>query len=177
MLPFAAQIIEMLCANLSQPNLDFKIYIATMGCFGDIASAITSDIEPSLLTILTSMERASHVKHVPGNDDETILQVHNSREAVLQVYARLIHSLRDGSKLEIFIPHVAGVLRLVKKITEDQPVTEEVWRAAVNVIGDLISAFRQGLMAALLSRSSDPSMQQSLTWLKMVIKKYESAAQ
>jgi len=191
MLPFAAQIIEMLCANLSQPNLDFKIYIATMGCFGDIASAITSDIEPSLLTILTSMERASHVKHVPGNDDETILQVHNSREAVLQVYARLIHSLRDGSKLEIFIPHVAGVLRLVKKITEDQPVTEEVWRAAVNVIGDLISAFRQDLMAALedsdrafldematfLSRSSDPSMQQSLTWLKMVIKKYESAAQ
>lgn len=190
-LPFSAQIIEMLCSNLSQPNLDFKIYIATIGCFGDIAIAITSDIEHSLSIILTSMEKASHVKHVPGSDDEIILQVNSSREAVLQGYASLIHSLRDGSKLEIFAPHVTGVFRVVKDITEDQKVTEEVWRAAVNVIGDLISAFRQDLLAqfkdsdrafldkvvTFLSSSSDPAMQQSLTWLKMVIKKYESAAQ
>jgi len=190
-LPFSAQIIEMLCSNLSQPNLDFKIYIATIGCFGDIAIAITSDIEHSLSIILTSMEKASHVKHVPGSDDEIISQVNSLHEAVLQGYASLIHSLRDGSKLEIFAPHVTRVFKVVNDINEGQKVTEEVWRATVNVIGDLISASGQNLLAqfndseraflnkvvTFLSSSSDPATQQSLTWLKMVIKKYESAAQ
>jgi len=56
-------------ANLQKPNVDLKIKVATMSCFGDIALAIADKHLPGVVGI---MQQAAAIlfKNGPPNDED-----------------------------------------------------------------------------------------------------------
>lgn len=187
-LMYCDSILETLYSNLQNPVVERKIKPAIMSCFGDIALAITGDFEKYLAPVVRMLHEASSTRlhHVASPNEEWVEYLNSLREGVLEAYTGIIHGLRDAQKLHLFKEHVNAVLHFVKEITGDSSVSEPVMKAAVGVIGDLVLVFQQELTAHLgnapflvtlvecASRSSDPGMRQTATWLQSLLQKYQA---
>jgi len=181
-------ILQILHQNLQNPSVDRKIKAAIMPCFGDIALAITGEFEKYLAFVVQMLLEASRTKldDGPRNNEEWVDYLNTLREGVLEAYTGVIHGLRDAGKLHLFKEHVNAVLHFVQLISEDSSVSESVMKAAVGVIGDLVLAFQQELaqhlgnapflarLVEFASRSTDPNILQTGSWLRSLLQKYGS---
>jgi len=140
-------ILQILYQNLQNQAVDRKIKAAIMACFGDIALSITGDMEKYLEPVMQMLQEASNTKLAwgPENSEEWIEYLNSLREGVLQAYTGIIHGLRDAHKLPLLQVHVNSVLHFVQEITQDNSVSEAVISAAVDVIADLVGAFKTEL--------------------------------
>jgi importin subunit beta-1 len=189
MTPYCDQILELLFKNLQNIAVDRKIKASIMAAFGMIAMAIAGDFEKYLGPVVNMLQYASSTRFADGptDNEEWIEYLNNLREGILDAYTDIILGLRDdprGSKLHLFKEHTNGVLMLVKTVTEEEFTSEAVMKAAVGVVGDLISVFKAELtsyvgsapfLLKLLSFASsqhDPKTQETAQWLKQMLVKF-----
>jgi len=185
--PYSDAIIQLLYANLQKPNVDLKIKVATVACFGDMALAITDAFEKHLPGVVNIMEQAANIRFKDrlANDEEWKENVHSLREGVLEGYASIVNGLKGTNKLDSFKPYVMGIISFVKNIIEDPPVSGVVLKAALSVVGDLIIVFQRELMAHLVlhdlqfltklveyaSRFPDDTVVERAKWLGSLIQR------
>mmetsp|Transcript_40729 Transcript_40729/g.89010 ORF Transcript_40729/g.89010 Transcript_40729/m.89010 type:complete len:864 (-) Transcript_40729:79-2670(-) len=188
MIQYCDALLQILYGNLQSPSVDRKIKAAIMTAFGDIALAVTGDFEKYLTPVVQMLKEASstRLQDGPANSEDWIEYLNSLREGVLESYTGIIHGLRDAGKLQLFKEHVNGVLHFVKEITEDSTVSESVMKAAVGVVGDLVLGFQQELTQHLgpapflmklveyASRSTDPGIRQTASWLQALLQKYRA---
>jgi len=184
-------IVQILYANLQNQAVDRKIKAAIMVCFGDIALAITGDFEKYLSPVMLMLQEASNtmLSHGPSNNDDWVEYLNSLREGVLDAYTGIIHGLREANKLAAFKEHVNSVLHFVKIITEDSTANDNVVRAAVGVIGDLVMSFQHELtnhlrsapflmlLVQAASRCSDEKTQRQAVWLQGLLQRYGGGIQ
>lgn len=187
-LTYCDTILQILYTNLQNPAVDRKIKAAIMSCFGDIALAITGEFEKYLAPVVQMLMEASSTRLAdgPANNEEWVEYLNSLREGVLEAYTGIIHGLRDANKLHLFREHVNAVLHFVKEITEDSSASESVMKAAVGVVGDLIFVFQKDLTSHLgnapflarlveyASRSTDPGIRQTASWLQSLLQKFST---
>jgi len=179
-------ILQILYTNLQNSAVDKKIKAAIMSSFGDIAIAITGDFEKYLAPVLKMLLEASNTKlqDGPANNEEWIEYLNTLREGVLEAYTGIIYGLRDSGKSALFKESVNSVLMFVQTITEDTTTTEAVMKAALGVVGDLISVFQQELahhlgqapflarLVEFANRCQDPNTQKTAQWLRSLLQRY-----
>lgn len=182
--------LEILYRLLVNDKSDRKIKAAIMPCFGDIALAICGDFEKYLPPVLEMLHEASKTRLPPDTsdpNDDFVEYVNGLREGVMQAYTGIIHGLKDSGKLELLKPHVNNLITFVTEICNDKFTNEDVLKATLGVLGDVIFAFQQELVVHLqtpqfspclqnlvqfAARTSDPRTQQTGQWLQSLLQRY-----
>merc|ERR1712130_450448 len=98
--------------------------------------AIGGAYEPYLQFSVMLLMQASNTQ-VPDDDEDLIEYVNLLRESVLEAYTGIIQGLRDGNKLQLFLPYVPSIMQFLQQLSADANRDEYVLSKAVGLIGDL----------------------------------------
>jgi len=190
LLKYVEPFLEILYRLLVNEKVDRKIKSAIMPVFGDIALAIAGNFEKYLPPVLDMLHEASKTKlpaDVTDPNDEWVDYLNTLREGVMQAYTGIIHGLKDANRLELFKAHVNNLITFVQDICNDKCTNEEVLKATLGVLGDVILAFQQELVVHLqtptfspclqnlvqfAARTSDPTTQRNGQWLQSLLQRY-----
>jgi len=192
LLKYCDTFLEILYRLLMNEKVDRKVKSAIMPVFGDIALAISGDFEKYLKPVLDMLHEASKTTlpaDVTDPNDEWIEYLNSLREGVMQAYTGIIHGLKDANKLELFKAHVNNLITFVEQICNDKCTNEDVLKATLGVLGDVIFAFQQELVVHLqtpqfspclqnlvqfAARTNDPRTQQTGQWLQSLVQRFSS---
>jgi importin subunit beta-1 len=182
--------LEILYQLLMNSKVDRKIKAAIMPVFGDVALAIAGDFEKYLAPVLQMLHEASKTKlpaDVTDPNDDWVDYLNSLREGVMQGYTGIIHGLKDANKLDLLKAHVNNLITFVTEICNDKCTNEDVLKATLGVLGDVIFAFQQELVVHLqtpqfspclqnlvqfAARTNDPRTQQTGQWLQSLLQRY-----
>jgi len=192
LLKYCDTFLEILYALLVNEKTDRKIKAAIMPTFGDVALAIGGDFQKYLAPVLSMLHEASKTRvpaEITDPNDEWVDYINQLREGVMQAYTGIIHGLKDSGKLELFKAHVSNLITFVQDICNDRFTNEDVLKATLGVIGDVIFAFQNELVVHLqtpqfapclqnlvqfAARTSDPRTQQTGQWLQSMVQRFSS---
>lgn len=184
--------LEILYKLLMNEKVDRKIKAGIMPIFGDVALAISGDFEKYLGPVIQMLHEASQTRlpqDVRDPNDEWIEYLNTLRAGVMEAYTGIIHGLKDAGKLNLFKAHVSNLVSFVQEICNDQSTNEDVLKATLGVLGDVVLAFQQELVAYLqtpsfapclqnlvqfAARSGDARTQQTGQWLQSLLQRYSS---
>jgi importin subunit beta-1 len=190
LLKYCDAFLEILYQLLMNSKVHRKIKAAIMPVFGDVALAITGDFEKYVTPVVQMLQEASKTTLPPGvvdPDDEWVDYLNTLREGVMQAYTGIIHGLKDANKLALLKAHVSSLITFVTDICNDKCTNEDVLKATVGVLGDVIFAFQQELVGHLqtpqfspclqnlvqfAARTGDPRTQQTGQWLQSLLQRY-----
>jgi len=182
--------LEVLYRLLMNEKVDRKIKASIMPVFGDVALAIAGDFEKYLPPVIEMLNEASKTKlpaDITDPNDEWIEYLNTLRTGVMEAYTGIIHGLKDAGKLELFKAHVNNLITFVQDICNDKCTNEEVLKATLGVLGDVIFAFQQELVVYLqtptfspclqnlvqfAARTSDPRTQRTGQWLQSLLQRF-----
>lgn len=182
--------LEILYRLLVNEAVDRKIKAAIMPVFGDIALAIAGDFEKYLPPVLDMLSEASKTRlpaDVTDPNDEWVDYLNLLRTGVMEAYTGIIHGLKDAGKLELFKAHVNSLISLVQDICNDKFTNEDVLKATLGVLGDVIFAFQNELVVYLqtpafapclqnlvqfAARTNDPRTQRTGQWLQSLLQRF-----
>jgi importin subunit beta-1 len=193
LLKYCDTFLELLYRLLVNESVDRKIKAAIMPVFGDVALAIAGDFEKYLPPVLDMLHEASKTRLPPDVTDPTdewVEYLNNLREGVMQAYTGIIHGLKDANKLELLKAHVNNLITFVQDICNDKSTNEEVLKATLGVLGDVIFAFQAELVVHLqtptfspclqnlvqfAARTNDPRTVQTGQWLQSLLQRFSHA--
>lgn len=191
LVPYCDPFLEVLYRLLMEPSVDRKVKASIMPVFGDVALAIAGDFEKYLVPVMSMLNEASKTKLPEGitdPQDEWVEYLNNLRTGVMEAYTGIIHGLKDAGKLELFKAHVNNLIEFVQNICNDKCTNEEVLKATLGVLGDVIFAFQAELVVCLqtpafspclqnlvqfaAARTNDPKTQRTGQWLQSLLQRY-----
>uniref|UniRef100_A0A0G4HGA9 Importin N-terminal domain-containing protein n=1 Tax=Chromera velia CCMP2878 TaxID=1169474 RepID=A0A0G4HGA9_9ALVE len=190
MTPFIEPLVTQLYNNLQNPAVDRRIKPNMMICFGDIALAAGENFEKYLQAVDYILQEAAQtrVEHGPADNEEWVEYIHQLRVGVLQAYSGIVHGLKEAKKLTALKTKVNSILDLVSRTTEEPP-NEVVLEAALNVVGDLVQAYKEELAVHVVRapfleklvqdglRADDPTVQKAAKWIKETVIRYAPKSQ
>ena len=133
-------IMQILLANVADPNLNQTVKPTTISAFGDIAFAIGDRFEPYAERVLLVLEAAIQLQ-VDKDDYDQVEYLNEIREAVLETYTSLLHTFGQKSynlfakRLDLILHSLAAISREVA--LEDDQVSADVQKNSVGLLGDL----------------------------------------
>jgi len=190
LLQYCDVFLEILYKLLMEGKVDRKIKAAIMPVFGDVAMAISGDFEKYLAPVMNMLAEASKTKlpaEVTDPQDEWVEYLNQLRTGVMEAYTGIIHGLKESGKLELFKAHVSNLIQFVQTICNDHLTNEEVLKATLGVLGDVIFAFQQELVVYLqtpefspclqnlvqfAARTGDPRTQKTGQWLQSLLQRF-----
>jgi len=123
-----------------------------IACLGDIALAIGGNFDRYLPYVMMMLSQASATKLDPtvGDNSEYMRLL---RENILSAYTSIIQGLNEGQKAPLFANFLSGVLPFLELIAVDAIKDQEVLKAAVGLIGDMIQRIGAQLKTALMNEN------------------------
>lgn len=145
MRPFSSDIMNVLYANLCDPNVDRDLKCSFLNCFRDVILRVLGGegflpyMEP-VMSLMTEMFHASSAIDIEGDPDgeEYVMTLW---EATGGLYASIIQSFRGEStqKLAPFLPDILGFALHASNKAIEYP---ETMVSVIAVIGDMASVLR-----------------------------------
>ncbi|XP_037960117.1 importin subunit beta [Teleopsis dalmanni] len=145
MLPYCDEIMTLMLANLSEPNLHRSVKPQILSAFGDIALSIGGGFV-KYLNVVLDMLRAASTLQVDQSSYDMIQYISELRESVLEAYTGIIQGLKGTEQaphpnVMHLEPHLAHVINFIKSIAVEGENSESMVASAAGFIGDLCSAF------------------------------------
>ncbi|GMF00535.1 unnamed protein product [[Candida] boidinii] len=130
-------------STLSNQNLRRELRPLILSCFGDIASSIGHEFIQYLDVVMVICNTAQTVQP-EDNSIQTEDFVTSLKESILDAYVGIIAGLRDFP--DAISPYIDQIFELLMYINSDTYLSnsDSVCRAAVGIIGDLLSIFNDG---------------------------------
>ena len=142
--PYTKEIMGALVDSLKDTSLHRSVKPPVLSCFGDIALAIGARYEPYLQFSMMLLMQASGTT-AADDDDDMIEYVNTLRECVLEAYTGIIQGLKDGNRVDLFVPYVQPVAQFLQLISSDPNRDDLVLAKAAGLIGDLASSMGHGI--------------------------------
>lgn len=146
-LPYCDDIVAILLQNLQSSTLNRNIKPGIISCFGDIALAIGGHFEKYLMYVAAVLKQAAEAQ-VDTSSDEMVDYLNLLRENILAAYTGILQGLKTD-KPNAFNQYVDNLLAFLKTISNDETIDQEVFKNAVNVIGDLANVYGQKIKQLL----------------------------
>lgn len=137
--PFCPDIITALSDALKETNLHRSVKPPVVATFGEVAMALEAGFEPYMQFSLMLLLQASTTQ-APTDDVDLIEYINLLRENILEAYTGIIQGLKEGNRIDLFLPYAQSVLQFLQQIASDPNRDEFVVSKAVGVIGDVASA-------------------------------------
>lgn len=148
--PFTDEVMQILLSHLQNDQIELSVKPHIIACMGDIALALGPVFERYVQFILPMLHGASTLKFT---DDDDVDYLNELRQAILETYTSLLHSL-DAALPSLLAPpallptgqpnrppFLNSVVEFLTTIRNDGSTGEGVLRAAVGLIGDLVAKF------------------------------------
>mmetsp|Transcript_1717 Transcript_1717/g.2367 ORF Transcript_1717/g.2367 Transcript_1717/m.2367 type:complete len:866 (-) Transcript_1717:571-3168(-) len=179
--PFCNDIMQALVEALKDTKLHRSVKPPVLCCFGDIALAVCAAFEPFLQFSLMLLMQASNTR-APDDDEDLIEYVNTLREAILEAYTGIVQGMKDGSRIDLLLPHITSPLQLLAQVATDPNRDVHVLGKAVGLLGDIASTMKQhppvaeqlnqAYVAQLLSeaqQSGDETLMETAQWAASVV--------
>eukprot|EP00919_Chromeraceae_sp_WS-2016_P038534 GHVR01091960.1.p1 GENE.GHVR01091960.1~~GHVR01091960.1.p1 ORF type:complete len:465 (+),score=96.48 GHVR01091960.1:340-1734(+) len=143
--PNIESLIQVLYQKLQSRHVDKVLKPNIMVCFGDIAMAVKGELFEKYLSAVTTLLQEAALTRIdqgPDGNEEWLSYLNDLRLGVLQAYTGIIYSFKDCNKLALVQSHVNRILDLLKLIADD-PKEPQVHRASLNILIDLVCAYRE----------------------------------
>lgn len=142
-IPYCQGFMAILGSTLSNQNLRRELRPLILSCFGDIASSIGHEFIQYLDVVMVICNTAQTVQP-EDNSIQTEDFVTSLKESILDAYVGIIAGLRDFP--DAISPYIDQIFELLMYINSDTYLSnsDSVCRAAVGIIGDLLSIFNDG---------------------------------
>ncbi|WOL16302.1 importin subunit beta-1-like [Canna indica] len=137
-LPYCDGIMSQLLKDLSSPMLHRSVKPPIFSCFGDIALAIGEHFEKYVPYVIPMLQGAAELcSELDINDDDMIEYGNQLRRGIFEAYSGILQGFKS-SKADLMVPHASPLLKFIEAVVRDKNRDEEVTKAAVAVIGDLV---------------------------------------
>lgn len=171
---------------LERKEVDRRLKPLVMTSVGDLALACRGNFEPFVAGTIKLLSQASttRLEDGPVDSEDWIDYLNQLRSSVLDAYTGLVHGLCEAKKQVILKDHVQSILEFIVRLIEDKSVSEDVIKAAMGLVGDLVISFQADLarlikdapfMQRLVSYSAtskDTGIQETGQWLARTVDKY-----
>lgn len=184
-LPYCDAILQVQYTLVKDPNVSRKLKPGIMQCFGDIALATEKDFVKYLQPVIEVLQQASAAQVGPDATPEWEEYIAELQESVLEAYTGILHGLKAEDSLGTFKVHVNAVLDFVQRLTQEKP-PQEVVKAMVGVLGDLVFVFKAEIATYLLAAPfmvqlvnlakgcNDPTILRDAQWLESLMMKFKA---
>ena len=177
--PILSDIMGILWEIFHEPTLDKNVHPHILATFGDVACAVEGDFLESLEGVMGLIYEAMEVQPADDSDDE-IDYVNLVRQNVLESCSSILQGLKNDP--DTFMDHAVRIMGLLQQISEDPNRDDEVIRAAVSFVGDVVNVYgvtaREGVDVEYVSNlvsdalmSNDKETKKQGKWAMAIIKK------
>lgn len=137
--PYCDEIITVLLQNLQSSAINRDVKPNIIAAFGDVALAIGAQFEKYLQYVGLVLKQASEAQ-VDTSNEQMVEYLNLLRESIFESYVGILQGLKK-QRPQAFNPYVDGLIEFIKIVAQDENTDQEVFRCAVNVIGDLANVY------------------------------------
>jgi importin subunit beta-1 len=139
MLPYCDEIVSVLLQDLQSSETPREAKPNIIAAFGDIALAIGGHFEKYLQFVGLILKQASEVQ-VDKSNEQMVEYLNLLRESIFESYTGILQGLKKQNP-QAFNPYVDNLIEFIKVVAQDETTDQEVFKCAVNVIGDLANVY------------------------------------